>query len=57
MAEAAEWHDILAIDDTTAHPVEPLVQAYYDRHPGAPRHDDPPHRRAAPPRHCTICRR
>jgi hypothetical protein len=52
LAEAAQWRDELQLqgqeDDDS---VGPLVEEYYLRHPGAPRHDDAPHQRAPPPRH------
>jgi hypothetical protein len=51
LREAATWREQLAIEDLPEEdPTIQLREEYYARHPGAPRHDDPPHRRAAPPR-------
>jgi hypothetical protein len=51
MAEVAGWREELAVEDLPDEdPIVHLRDEYYARHPGAPRHDDPPYRRAAPPR-------
>ena len=52
LEEAAAWRQELAIEDLPdIDPTQAMVNDYYTHHPGAPRHDDPPHRQAAPP--CT----
>jgi hypothetical protein len=52
LEEASQWRDELCIqgqeDDDS---IGPLVEEYYIRHPGAPRHDDAPHQWPPPPRH------
>ena len=56
--ESAAWRQELAIDDVQGEdPIRPMIEEYYQRHPDAPRHDDPPHRRQAPPRHRAVRRR
>ena len=58
LEEAAGWQQELVIgDESVDDPIRPLIEEYYARHPGAPRHDDPPHRRLAPPRHRAVRRR
>ena len=54
MREAMAWKEELALEEVTDDPITPLVEEYYTRHQGAPRHDDPLHRRTAPPRHRTV---
>ena len=50
MTEAAAWRDKLIVaGEEQDDPIPGMVEDYYNRHSGAPRHDDPPHRRAAPP--------
>jgi hypothetical protein len=50
MAEATAWREELAVEHLPDEDPTVLIhEEYYSRHPGAPRHDDPPHRRAAPP--------
>ena len=48
----------LAIDDVQGEgPIRPMIEEYYQQHPDAPRHDNPPHWRQAPPRHQAVRRR
>jgi hypothetical protein len=55
LAEASQWRDELRVqgqeDDDS---LGPLVEEYYARHPGAPRHDDAPYQRGRPPRHREV---
>jgi transposase InsO family protein len=58
LKESAGWQEELGVrGEVEDDPIGPMLREYYDRHPGAPRHDDPPHRRAAPPRHRAVRRR
>ena len=52
LAESAKWREELNIDEPLVEdPTQAMIEDYYNRHPNAPRHDDPVHRRQAPPRH------
>ena len=58
LSESAAWRDELVLSGQEQEdPIPAMVEDYYARHPGAPRHDDPPHRRTAPPRHRAVRRR
>ena len=58
LKESAVWRGKLEIaGDKTEDPIGPMLLDYYTQHLGAPRHDDPPHRRAAPPRHRALRKR
>jgi hypothetical protein len=58
LREAASWQQELSVGgELPEDQVRPMVDEYYLQHPGAPRHDDPPHRRAAPPRHRAVWRK
>ena len=58
MREVAKWQEELVV---RGEPVDSsfsdMVEEYYARHPGAPRHDDTPHQCAPPPRHRAVRRR
>ena len=57
-AETQAWREELqAREDIGEDPIPGLMEEYYQCHVGAPRHDDPIHRRQAPPRHRTVRRR
>jgi len=52
LRESAGWREELEVgEDAREDPIEPMLQDYYTRHPGAPKHNDPPYRRMAPPLH------
>src|SRR5258706_3576190 len=54
----AAWRQELVLgDEEKEDPVRTLIEEYYRRHTDAPRHDDPPYRRQAPPRHRAVRRR
>ena len=58
LKESAGWREELGVGEPTGEdPFGPMLLEYYARHPGAPKHDDPPHRRTAPPRHRAVRRR
>jgi hypothetical protein len=58
LKESTGWQEELSVGENEFEdPIRPLLLDYYDRHPGAPRHDDPPHRRTAPPRHRAVRRK
>jgi hypothetical protein len=58
LRESTGWHKELGIgEEIEEDPIGPMLQEYYVRHLGAPRHDDPPHRCAAPPRHRAVRRK
>ena len=55
LRESAAWRHELAIDNVQGEdPIRPMIEEYYQWHPDAPRHNDPPHRRQAPPRHRAV---
>jgi len=57
LRESAGWRAELGVGSNDLEdPIGPMLHDYYERHPGAPRHDDPPHRRAPPPRHQALRR-
>ena len=52
LAESVKWREEFNIDEPLVEdPTQAMIEDYYNRHPNAPRHDDPVHRRQAPPRH------
>ena len=58
IAEAAAWQRELTLAGEEHGDLLPgMINEYYARHLGAPQHDDPPHRCAAPPRHRAVRRR
>ena len=58
LKESAGWREGLEVaDDVTEDPIGPMLLDYYTRHPGAPKNDDPPHHRTAPPRHRALRKR
>ena len=58
LRESTSWREQLEVADNEAEdPIGPMLLEYYTRHPGAPKHDDPPHRRTAPPRHRALRKR
>ena len=58
LKESGGWREELQVaEDETEDPIGPMLFDYYARHPGAPKHDDPPHRRTAPPRHRALRKR
>ena len=55
LAESARWREELNIDEPLVEdPTQAMIEDYYNQHPNAPRHDDPVHRRQAPPRHREV---
>ena len=58
LQEAVDWHQELSVsNEPSGDLVRPMIEEYYMWHPGAPRHDDPPHRHAAPLRHRALRRK
>ena len=58
LKESTGWREQLeAADNETEDPIGPMLLDYYTRHPGAPKHDDPPHRCTAPPCHQALRKR
>jgi len=57
LAESGAWRQELAGgQEMEEDPIPGMIQEYYQRHVGAPRHDDPVYRRQAPPRHRAVRR-
>ena len=49
-AETQAWREELQVEgEIREDPIPGLIEEYYQRHVGAPHHDDPMHRRQAPP--------
>jgi len=58
LEESTVWQqELVARGEPIEDQVIPLIEEYYNQHPGAPRHDDPPHHRQAPPCHHQVKRR
>jgi hypothetical protein len=52
LEESATWRQELEVGDGPGKdPIRPMIEEYYQCHPGVPRYDDPPHRHQALPRH------
>ena len=58
LAESAAWRQELAVNQEIGEdPIPPMIKEYYQRHIGAPQHDNPIHQRQAPPRHHMVQQR